>query len=192
MKMIWRAAAAVALACAGNAQAAPIILKGVFDVTNTFQSSDLNFPPPQVTHVGLREYSFSGDTDTGLFTMVNGIFLGVQPCCFQLAVNGSKIALSFLGNNPPIPGFYSAGVSWTFDQDLQGDVFNVFYANMISGGVHAMATNRSGTNDLSGPAVSFSASAPGGVPEPGTWMMMIAGMATVGAALRRKTRIAFA
>jgi len=187
MKMIWLAAAAAALTCASTAQAAPIILTGQFDVTNTFEAA----PNGTITvnHFGIREYSFTGDTDTGLFSGGGG-FLGVAPCtnCFKLGINGNKIGLSFLGNNPPLPGFVSASVSWTFDQDLLGDVFNVFNANMVSGSLYAMTTNRSGTNTLAGPAVSFTAF----LPEPGTWAMMIMGMGIVGASLRRKTRIAFA
>jgi hypothetical protein len=188
MKMIWRAAAAAALTCASTAQASPIILKGQFNATDTFEAA----PNGTITISGpsIRTYSFTGDSDTGLFNF-GGAILGVQPgCvnCFKLGVNGSNVSLSFLGNNPPIPGTVSASVSWTFDQDLLGDVFNVFNANMVSGNVHAMFSNRTGTNTLAGPAVSFTPS----VPEPRTWAMMIAGMAIVGASLRRKTGIAFA
>jgi hypothetical protein len=189
MKMIWHAAAAAALTCASTAQAAPIILKGLFNVTNTFEAAPNG--TLTVTPAAIKEYSFIGDSDTGLFSMVSGVFLGVPPgCtnCFGLGVNGNKVGLGFLGNNPPLPGFVSASVSWTFDQDLLGDVFNVFNANMVSGSLYAVTTNRSGTNTLAGPAVSFTAL----LPEPGTWAMMIMGMGIVGASLRRKARIAFA
>jgi hypothetical protein len=192
MKMIWLAAAAAALTCASTAQAAPIILTGQFNGTDTFEAAPNG--TKTVSGPSIRTYSFTGDSATGLFNF-SGAILGVAPCtnCFQLGMSGDKIGLSFLGNNPPLPGFVLASVTWTFDQDLLGDVFNVFNANMVSGSVYALFSNRSGTNTLTGSAVSFSASSVGGaVPEPGTWAMMIVGMGIVGASLRRKTRIAFA
>jgi len=192
MKTIWQVAVAAVLMCASAAQAAPVILTGQFNTTNKFEAA----PNGAITVSGpsIQEYNFTGDSDTGLFSF-GGSFLGVAPCtnCFKLTLNGNKVSLGFLGNNPPLPGFVSASVGWTFDQDLLGDVFNVHNANMVSGSVYAVSTNRSGTNTLTGPAVSFSASSVGGaVPEPGTWAMMTVGTIIVGSSLRRKKKIAFA
>ncbi len=131
---------------------------------------------------------------------------------FTLSLNGTAIAKGTwnLGGGGT-DAVYFAPVGATFD-NVSGNGLNITWTgghvnvttplaltagtNTLSFNYHALTTDHAGWQDMGDEGWGVSQvhvdGAPGGVPEPATWALMIMGFGSLGAAMRRRRALALA
>jgi len=104
-----------------------------------------------------------------------------DPCLIPLRQGN---ILSFTA--PVLGGAYqNLSISLTFDQDIQFNTDAIRPENFVSGSYSWGYAHHNGGASAGGPILYIV-----GIPEPGSWVMMIGGFAIAGMALRRRPRVA--
>lgn len=187
---------AAALAVAGPALAIPAVQIYAGYSDNNYDSTIFSIvvntaiTNGQIAGVGI---SGSGNGQTGVMTLGN-LAAGTYSCVFNGgscdAINGTST--SFVTSGAPFANDY--------DDFYSGDASYTFTANGLHAPTFSGATNLTGTfvpflgNDSSGneldQEIGFTLlSQTGAVPEPASWVLMIAGFGLIGGALRRRSTV---
>jgi len=208
--------AVAAIALAASAQGANLVTNGDFEAGNTGFGSDYLFNIPTdgqaqysiTTNPALVHPAFAsfGDHTTGAGNMmvVNGSDSTTDRVWFQNGIGISSNTTYFFStwihtvyDQSPAQLKFSININnigTTFTAGSVADGWQQFFASWNSGSdttANIALVNQNTAfsgNDFALDDISLSVTAPGGVPEPASWALMIAGFGLAGATLRRRQR----
>jgi len=215
MKFRVLAAATAALGLASSAQAANLVVNGDFEAGPTGFGSDYALVVPTVgqaqyslttspclVHPAFACFDDHTPTGPGLMMVVNGsdsttdrvwyengiavdpnttyffstwihTVYDLSPAQLKFSININNIGTTFTAGSVA-DGWQQFFASWNSGSDTTANIALVNQNTAFSG------------NDFALDDISLSVTAPGGVPEPASWALMIAGFGLAGATLRRR------